>query len=485
MNSKVLIPLMAMVFALGMWNCEDLPPASTGGPLTAESGQVVGHVYDAQSRQPILSATVLLNSPIVTDSIRTPADGAYSFTVDLQGLPSLAASLTASKTGYRSRSSNVFFASGVLATQDIFLDRDTTTGVTRDSGTALAHSIALVNVATNQISVYGVGGTESSIITWEVRDSLGFPIDIDHRDTVAFSLIGTPVTGGAYISPAFALTNASGRVATIINSGTVSGVLQVVASLHRESDNYTVTSTPVLITVNAGLPDLNHFSVGPALFNFPGLDWINRTDQIIVQVGDKYTNPVKKNTAVYFSTTGGIIDASGFTDVAGHATVNVYSGAPRPSDAILGPGFAYITATTLGENGATISKSFPILFSGISQISAPVPGSFAVAAGGSSGDITFTVSDENGNPLAAGTTINVELQYVPPPNSQVNLTVTGNVNVILGDTQIRGAGTTDFRFRVVDQTVGGVPSRINATVVIKVTSPNGNPADRQLSGTIG
>jgi len=40
------------------------------------------------------------------------------------------------------------------------------------------------------------GGTESTILTWEVRDSLGFPIDFDHRDTVEFSISGVPVGGG-------------------------------------------------------------------------------------------------------------------------------------------------------------------------------------------------------------------------------------------------------------------------------------------------
>jgi hypothetical protein len=51
--------------------------------------------------------------------------------------------------------------------------------------------------------------------------------------------------------------------------------------------------------------------------------------------------------------------------------------------------------------------------------------------------------------------------------------------------QARGVGSTQFSFRVVDQTIGGVPSQVPVTVVIKVTSPNGNPADVQLSGTIG
>src|SRR5262249_44147045 len=164
----------------------------------------------------------------------------------------------------------------------------------------------------NEISVFGVGGVESSILTWEVRDSLGFPIDIDHRDTVTFAIVGVPVMGGAYVSPSSAITNVSGRVATTINSGTVSGVLQFVATLRRDNDGTIVQSTPVLITVNAGLPAQPFFTLGPAFYNFPGYDWIGRNDPITVLVGDKYSNPVKKFTAVYFNTTGGVIDASGF-----------------------------------------------------------------------------------------------------------------------------------------------------------------------------
>jgi hypothetical protein len=448
--------------------------------------QINGRVFDSQSRLPINNVTVTAITNIYTDSVYTTYSGEYSFSINLQGLPSIPGLLRLEKVGYRSQSQTFNVDAGSTLSQDFYLIRDTTTGIIDSSGTGLAHSIAFVSMTSREISVYGVGGTEATILTWEVRDSLGFPIDIDHRDTVEFELIGAPLSGGAYVSPSRAVTNVSGRVATTVNSGTVSGVLQFVARLHREIDGVTILSSPVIITVNAGLPDQVHFSIAPAKINFAAYDWLGRTDAITVQVGDKYSNPVKLSTAVYFNTTGGIVNASGFTDRNGLASVDLHSGNPRPIDPIYGTGFARVYATTVGEAGTTVKDSVLVLFSGWATISNVSADSFYVPSGGSSARVYFTVSDRFGNPLAEGTHITVNLQYTPPPNNtRINLVTNGDVDVTLGDTQARGRGTTEFWFQVVDQTEGGFMSRIPATVAIRVTSPNGNPPVVTVPGTIG
>jgi len=445
-----------------------------------------GRVFDSQSRLPINNVTVTAITNIYTDSVFTTFNGEYTFTINLQGLPSTPGLLKIEKIGYKSQSQTFSVDAGKTFSQDFHLVRDTTTGIRDSSGTGLAHSIAFVGMTAREISVYGVGGTEATILTWEVRDSLGFPIDIDHRDTVEFELIGGPVSGGAYVSPNRAITNVSGRVATTVNSGTVSGVIQFVARLHREVDGVIILSSPVIITVNAGLPDQEHFTIAPSKINFPAYDWLGRVDPITVQVGDKYSNPVKLSTAVYFNTTGGIINASGFTDRNGQAVVDLHSGNPRPSDPVFGTGFAWVYATTVGEVGATVKDSILVLFSAAARISNVSADSFHVPSGGSSEIIYFTVSDRFGNPLAEGTRITATLQYTPPPNNtRINLVTNGDVDVTLGDTQARGRGTTDFWFQVVDQTEGGFLSRIPATVAIRVTSPNGNPPVVTVPGTIG
>ncbi len=458
-------------------------------------GNVLGRVIDAQSRQPIINASVVMTSSLVTDSVLTTGDGAYSFSIDLQGLASLAGSLRITKNGYRSKTANFNVLAGSSSYNDVFLDRDTTTGVPRDSGTGAAHSIALVSVSSREITVFGVGGLEASILIWEVRDSLGFPIDIDHRDTVTFEIVGVPLTGGAYVSPNAVVTNVSGRVATTVNSGTVSGVLQFIAKMHRDTDGKDVISTPVVITVNAGLPDQTHFSIAAQQYNFAGYDWVGRTNFMTVQVGDKYSNPVKSGTAVYFNTTGGVIAASGFTDPTSHATVALYSGNPKPMffprDMLAfpaslfgdsGKGYGWIRAFTLGLNNVNVSDSILICFSGRPVITFSTDSIDVLRLG--SQDITVTISDQNGNPLAPGTSIETSIEFNPPPLSGWAATASGLPVDLLDDYLTRGFGSTVFTLHVADGTAGGTPVYMPVVVTVKVTGPNGN-LSATITGRVG
>ena len=454
-------------------------------------GQVSGHVLDFANNLPVNNATVVLSTPIYADSLVTGGDGTFSFSVNLQGLSGVSGTVRVSKNGYSTSTFIFSVSAGEIFTKDVLLPRDTSTGVPHDtSGTGDARSIALISLSNNQISVNGVGGTESSIIIWEVRDSLGFPIDIDHSDTVFFQLIGTPVSGGAYVSPAWAKTNVAGRVATTINSGTVSGVLQFIATLRRESDGFVVTSTPVVITVNAGLPDQAHFTIGPRQFNFAAYDWLGRTNDIYVQVGDRYSNPVRISTAVYFNTTGGVVDASGFTDVTSHATVQLYSGNPLPRDASLSPpsvwgdgtGYGWVRAHSLGENSVDVIDSVLILFSGHSTIMLSAS-NVHVDTGGCV-DVTVTIADQNGNPLAPGTQINTEVEFTPPEGTNWSVLASGLPGDPLGDFLTRGPGSTQFTLRICDGTPGGTPARMPFNVKISVTGPNGNTF-ATVSGDVG
>ncbi len=454
-------------------------------------GQVSGHVLDFITNLPVNNATVVLTTPIFVDSQATGGDGLYSFAVDLQGLAGISGSIRVSKNGYSTSTFNFTVNAGQIVNRDVQLERDTTTGVPPDpNGTGDARSIAFVNLSANQISVAGVGGTESAIITWEVRDSLGFPIDIDHSDTVFFRLVGTPMFGGAYVSPSSALTNVAGRVATTINSGTVSGVLQFIATLRRESDGAVISSTPAVITVNAGLPDQTHYTIGPRQFNFAAYNWLGRTNDLTVQVGDRYSNPVKSGTAVYFNTTGGVIASSGFTDPTSHATVVLYSGNPLPRDATLTPpssygdgtGYGWVRAHSLGENSVDVIDSVLILFSGASNITLST--SVVHVDTGGCVDVSVIVADQNGNPLAPGTLIKTEVEFTPPEGTNWSVLASGLPEDPLADFLTRGNGSTNFTLRICDGTPGGTPSRMPFNVKISVTGPNGNTF-ATVSGDVG
>ena len=75
------------------------------------------------------------------------------------------------------------------------------------------------------------------------------------------------------------------------------------------------------------------------------------------------------------------------------------------------------------------------------------------------------------------------LQYTPPPNSQLNFSVTGDVGITLGDTQAKGPGTTQFTFQVVDQT-GATHAQVPVTAVIHTEGPNGTPANVNVVGAV-
>jgi len=92
--------------------------------------------------------------------------------------------------------------------------------------------------------------------------------------------------------------------------------------------------------------------------------------------------PVRPQTAVYFTTTGGLVEGSALTNNVGQASVNLISSAPKPTHPTLGAGFATVTARTANENQQTIETGVIVLFSGIPQISVN-PTVISVPQGGS------------------------------------------------------------------------------------------------------
>ena len=104
-------------------------------------------------------------------------------------------------------------------------------GILRGSGSVVAEgskpaSIILTALSTNTVSVHGTGQNETAILTFLVRDRSGHPVGEDSC-TVNFKFVGP--TGGASFFPTTVKTDAQGRVQTALTSGTVAGVVQVVA----------------------------------------------------------------------------------------------------------------------------------------------------------------------------------------------------------------------------------------------------------------
>ncbi|MFI5251090.1 MAG: hypothetical protein ACHQQQ_01550 [Bacteroidota bacterium] len=308
-------------------------------------------------------------------------------------------------------------------------------GIGDTTRSRLPGSIALISVSNTDIQVAGTGGTETSTLVFEVRDSLGVPVDSSYQ--VKFSLLNPPK--GAYISPISGrCDSATGRINAVLHADSVAGVVQILATVVTPTGS--IISSPVLITIHSGLPDQRHFSLYSSQANFAGLQLFNKYNTINVIVGDKYSNPVAKGTAVYFNTRGGVVTPSGFTDDKGEASVTLISGRPFPDstnpDPDSGKGFGKVFATTSGLNSAVVQDSILILFSGIPIASYGGPGSFSILFGACQ-NFDVTVADMYGHPISPGSKI-----YLTAKTGASGATVSDPV--VMPDVQHGGPGLTHF-----------------------------------------
>jgi hypothetical protein len=455
-TSASLVALLLISFSL--YSCKDKSEIVGGGsdinnPPAVEtialSGQVINYVTGA----PIKDATVdIKGGSSIEMTLITDSQGKYA--ADIESSSNVNLTIIASKDNFVTDTLSVFATIGQPLNAPPVVLHPTGSG-TIPSGDPVSIYIASVSFPT--IGVKESGAQETTAMVFVVQDSAGIPVDLDHSVTVNFYIAAGP-GGGELLSPSSVNTNNLGQAVVNLTSGTKAGVVQVIAEVLPAK---TIKSQPVSVTIHGGLPDQDHFSIAPAKVNFAGYNIYGLQDGITAFVGDKYANPVRPGTAVYFTTTGGIIEGSTLTDDQGIGSVQLISSAPQPNDPVLGPGFGRITATTVDENQTVISDETVVLFSGVPQISIN-PTSFDIPNGGTQ-LFTYTVSDQNNNPLVEGTTIVVQVEGEDTGAS-------GDLNVTLPDTQ--SPLWTQFGFSVYD--VADTTDQLK-TVTVKITSsgPNG------------
>jgi hypothetical protein len=418
-----------------------------------------GQVLERGTEQALSGAFVTIRP--LGMRLETDQNGRYRSEVEVDSTMTLR--LLAEKEGFSSGRATVTAVGGrTVEVPALRLER--TVEETAESGSA--SNVILLEQTASQIGVKGSGGQEVAGLTFQVADSAGRPVVLDHAVEVDFQF-GQRPGGGEFLHAEEKKTDNTGKVSVHLSSGTKAGVVQVVAS--AEVEGRTIRSKPVSVTIHGGLPDQAHFTVAPDQINFPGLTRYGLTNQVVAIVGDQYGNPVKPGTAVYFTTTHGVIEGSITTDDRGRGSVEITSANPLPED-----GIAHVDATTADRGEGKVEGSTPIVFSGEPVIEV-APTTLSL---GSWYDLT--VVDPNGNPLAPETNITVTVE-----GSQVK--AVGHTNVTLGQTTFsggteyehvnRGEGITEFRFRAVedpDPTVEGGPSL--ESIRIAVTGPNGSLA---------
>ena len=418
---------------------------NTDNPPQTLTSNISGQVINNVTGSPLEGADVLIFAGTDVQELATDTQGKYATEIQLSS--SINIVLVISKSGFITDSTTVY----VVAGKDKAIDRFEL--VPKNTGTIPSGdpvSIFLEDQSSEFIGVKQSGSEETARITFVVQDSAGTPIDLDHTVNVNFKF-GAQPGGGEELSPTVVKTNNNGEAIVNLTSGTKAGTVQIIAEIQLA--NKKITSLPVGISIHGGLPDDAHFSIAPAYVNFAGYNRYGLTDVITAYVGDKYANPVRPNTAVYFTTSGGIIDGSTQTNDLGIGSVNLISSAPRPYHPFFGAGFATIVASTADENSNTILDSIVILFSGIPTISVN-PSNFTIPNLGSQA-FSYTVQDQNGNPLTGGTTITVTADGD-------NVKLTGDGSVTLPDTQ--NPRWTQFGFSVADTDSSDTPRPISIKI---------------------
>jgi hypothetical protein len=459
MNIRVLLLWGTVAILMLQFGCQNVtePVQQQGNAtLTTLSGSVL--------RNDLLTA---VPNAIVYDLgglARDTSKNDGSFALHFQLTAHLAGKVVASRVGFGNDTVDFAIDPGVDTTIVLRLKADSTSPST-STISGKAASIFLVGASDNNIGIRGTGSNETAQLTFEVRDSVGVPVSGNNKVNVNFSILGGP-EGGEYVFPVSQVSDAlTGRVSTRVTSGTAAGVLQVFAS--TIVDGRVIKSSPVRITISGGLPIQERFSISRTKANIAGLLYDNLRDRIQVIVGDKDGNPVQPGTAVYFTTTGGVIQASSPTNSDGIAGVDLISANPRPTG-----GLAIVTAKTVGDSGTVVSRTIPVVFSGAPQIDAPSQPFVITDSGSYSFD--YSVHDINGNPLTEGTSISVSVDGA----GAGELIIEGDKSVTLPDTD--DPRFTQFSVRLRDQRTGGPGGLVNVTIQV-ASGQNGN-ATYKFSG---
>ncbi len=376
-------------------------------------------------------------------------------------------------------------------------------------------SIVIKNIAPARLGLAGSGSNEVGTVIFSVKDGGGNVVS--DGTNVEFAL-NSPTGGGEALSATSAST-VGGDVSVALTSGTVPGVATVTASTF----NGTATiSTEARVTMGYGKADQLHVSIAAEILNVPGNVEFGIENTLTAYVADRYSNPVPAETPVFFASECGIVsltDGTGaptnFTNAFGIASA--ISVTANPTDdlcrmivwtegeeaytdsngngaydtgephADIGEPFidandndlfdsaetyfdldhsgAYSPADTVWDADTFIWTSSVVRWSGRTGLPVISPATFTIASGGSQ-DFTITAADVNGNPLPAGSTVDIS-------DSCLAGELSGDTSVTIPDAVYAGSGNTTFHVKLSSiTTTGGTPSPCTLKVEVSAT-PNG------------
>jgi hypothetical protein len=461
----------------------------------------------------------------LSGTIRPRSGGVYAFTVAADAGPpyhGLSVTLTVSAP---------FFGTpvpgGTVTPTGSFVvpPTATATATATPESTVQAGGLQFVGAAPPMIGVRGAGLPEQSVLTFQVTDKLGAPLA---GVPVAFSLVQV---SDESLAPATATSDDKGTVQVTLTSGQRALSVQVTATVTSVSPPLVTRSTAVNIL--GGPQSLRNFSLSHQFHNISGRVSYGLTDTITAYVADRFGNPVPPLTVVNFTTNGGAIGNQTTTSLLGQATATLVSQLPIPTNGIVST-----LATTRGDrpfndlnsNGAcdagdellpvpepyydsncngthddgeqfvdlnqngifdsdqgsgtpscddevVIFGSICTTFSGQTDPVLERSGSGVLPAGGSE-DFTLTVTDDAGNPIVGGSTIDITVQ-----GSRAHLRGLSKITIVDAITFNEIVdGVSRFRFSVDDSAPASTTSETD-TIVVTISSA-GLPAGGNSSVTL-
>lgn len=222
---------------------------------------------------------------------------------------------------------------------------------------AVIGSIVFESATPTNIALRGTGGAgrpETSTVVFRVLDQSGGPRS---GADVQFALNTT--VGGLAFSPASGQTDATGRVQTVVQAGTVATSVRVTATVLNTTPQISTQSGQ--LTVTTGIPDQDSFSLAVQCPNVEAWSRDGVQVPVTARLADRFNNPVPDGTAVTFNTEGGQIQSQCQTastqTQSGFCTVNWTSANPRPGPTPPGgdlrAGRSTVFATAIGEESFT------------------------------------------------------------------------------------------------------------------------------------
>lgn len=384
-----------------------------------------------------------------------------------------------------------------------------------------ANSI-LLSAEPNFIWVKGTGHIQQTIITAKILGVTGQPVTNEYG--VRFRIVNSP-GGGEKIEPSTGsgmettvIRTVNGKAEAKFLAGTVSGAVQIraelvdVSQVNAQTTNIIIRSGPPYIWIDPA--NINNVISHMTLAVEPGKHNVAfgnpfQEIKITAYLGDRYNNPVEDETVVYLTATGGYITTNAVTCEKGQASailqnVNPFPylfsndpnqltalNIPNPNNEVFNKsltvpialpdfeggevfnsigttkendGMAVILAYTWGQdqngNNAKVWTTGRVIYStGVARFTA-VTNKTELAIG-ESATISIRVYDTHGNPVAAGSSLNVS-------------TTAGE----LSDTNLMpsadryGFGTTFFTVQLLNN-LKPEDKATTAMVKINLDSPNG------------